>query len=118
MSTSNTTLSSTCLRKVMIRTVSIVSRVSVVSMHLLEEGAVALGHDGDRAPGPPRTRGAPHAVDVGLHLSGEVAVDDLLRVRVRVRVRVGVRVRVKVRVRFKVRVRGRVRVRVRVRVRG
>ena len=60
----------------MIRTVSIVSRVSVVSMHLLEEGAVALGHDGDRAPGPPRTRGAPHAVDVGLHLSGQVAVDD------------------------------------------
>ena len=63
-----------------------------VSTHLLEEGAVALSHDGDGAPRPPRTRGAPHAMHVGLHLGGEIVVDDLVRVGVRVgvRVRVGV----------------------------
>ena len=44
--------------------------------NLLEEGAVALGHNRDRPPRAPRPRGASYAVDVGLHLGWEIVVDD------------------------------------------
>lgn len=42
---------------------------------LLEEGAVALSHDGARSPRVARARRAANAMDVGGHLGGELEVD-------------------------------------------